>query len=194
MRRAILLLCTLSIAVLIGMSAAAAKRVALVIGIDRYDILPEQQQLKKAVNDAHALGDALRAVGYEVLVMENADRRSFNEVWQKFLSLLEPGDEATFFFAGHGLEIAGQNYLLPRDVPKPLSGESFLVKNESLSVFSHRPESVTFDSSIWPAPWADVQNCATTTSLPRGLPSAQSIPSASQRRQTRQQSAPLSQR
>lgn len=51
--------------------------------------------------------------------------------------------------------------------------------NGLVSVFSHRPESVTFDSSIWPAPWADVQNCATTTSLPRGLPSAQSIPSAS---------------
>jgi hypothetical protein len=34
----------------------------------------------------------------------------------------------------HGVEISGQNYLLPRDVPKPQSGEASLVKNESLSV------------------------------------------------------------
>ena len=47
---------------------------------------------------------------------------------------IEPGDEVAFFFAGHGIEIAGQNYLLPRDVPKPESGEAALVKNESLSV------------------------------------------------------------
>jgi hypothetical protein len=47
---------------------------------------------------------------------------------------IEPGDETAFFFAGHGVEISGQSYLLPRDVPKPQSGEASLVKNESLSV------------------------------------------------------------
>jgi hypothetical protein len=95
---------------------------------------PAEQQLKKAINDAHALDDTLKGLGYQVIAAENADRRRFNEAWQKFLSLIEPGDEAAFFFAGHGIEIAGQNYLLPRDVPRPESGEASLVKNESLSV------------------------------------------------------------
>jgi TPR repeat protein len=114
--------------------AHAAKRVALVVGIDAYDNLREQEQLKKAVNDARAFGQALESLGYRVIGADNADRRGFNENWQKFLSAIEPGDEAAFFFAGHGIEIGGQNYLLPRDVPKPQSGEASLVKNESLSV------------------------------------------------------------
>jgi hypothetical protein len=114
--------------------AAAAKRVALVVGIDGYDNLAAQEQLQKAVNDARTIGEALKTVGYEVIAVENADRRSFNASWQKFLSRIEPGDEAAFFFAGHGIEIAGQNYLLPSDIPKPQSGEASLIKNESLSV------------------------------------------------------------
>jgi cell division septation protein DedD len=115
-------------------STAWAKQVALVVGIDRYDNLPESQQLRKAVNDSHTLGAALQGLGYQVVSADNADRRTFNEKWQNFLSLIQPGDSAAFFFAGHGIEIAGQNYLLPRDVPKPQSGEAALVKNESLSV------------------------------------------------------------
>jgi caspase domain-containing protein len=134
MPRAAMLLFCLCAAVLTPAPASAAKRVALVVGIDQYDNLPAEQQLKKAANDANALGDTLKGLGYQVIVANNADRRGFNESWQKFLSLVEPGDEAAFFFAGHGIEIAGQNYLLPRDVPKPESGEASLVKNESLSV------------------------------------------------------------
>ena len=113
---------------------AFAKGVAFVVGIDAYDNLTRDQQLRKAVNDARTLGGTLQRLGYDVIAVENADRRSFNENWQKFLSLVQPGDEAAFFFAGHAIEISGQNYLLPRDVPKPRSGEASLVKNESLSV------------------------------------------------------------
>ena len=135
MRRAtMLLLCFCAILLALAPAAFAAKRVALVVGIDQYDNLPAEQQLKKAINDANALGATLRGLGYLVIVANNADRRGFNESWQKFLSLVEPGDETAFFFAGHGIEIAGQNYLLPRDVPKPESGDVSLVKNESLSV------------------------------------------------------------
>ena len=134
MRRATIMALCCCLSVLLAPEALAAKRVAFVVGIDAYDNLPAQEQLKKAVNDAHALGEALKGLGYQVVSADNADRRGFNESWQKFLSAVEPGDEAAFFFAGHGVEIAGQNYLLPRDVPKPQSGEASLVKNESLSV------------------------------------------------------------
>jgi hypothetical protein len=114
--------------------ALASKRVALVVGIDAYDNLPQQEQLQKAVNDARSLGETLQGLGYQVIAAENADRRGFNASWQKFLSAIEPGDEVAFFFAGHGVEIAGQNFLLPRDVPKPQSGEASLIKNESVGV------------------------------------------------------------
>ena len=55
-------------------AAHAAKRVAFVVGIDAYDNLPEQQQLKKAVNDAQAIGEALVGIGYEVKKADNVGR------------------------------------------------------------------------------------------------------------------------
>ena len=48
---------------------------------------------------------------------ENVGRLEFLRSWQQFLNRIEPGDEVAFFYAGHGVEIGGLNYLLPRDVP-----------------------------------------------------------------------------
>ena len=107
-----------AIAGLIAGPAQAEKRVALAIGIDVYDNLPAHEQLKKAVNDAKAMAAALRELGFEATVEENVARLAFTRAWQRFLNRLEPGDTAALFFAGHGVEIGGLNYLLPRDVPK----------------------------------------------------------------------------
>ena len=54
--------------------AYAAKRVAFVVGIDAYDNLTEPQQLKKAVNDARAIGEALAGLGYDVQKADNVGR------------------------------------------------------------------------------------------------------------------------
>ena len=115
-------------------AAHAAKRVAFVVGIDSYDNLPEQQQLKKAVNDAQAIGEALVGIGYEVKKADNVGRTDFLRQWQLFLNRLEPGDDAAVFFAGHGVEIDGQNFLLPRDVPRVASGEEEVLKGSGLSL------------------------------------------------------------
>jgi hypothetical protein len=114
------------IAVLAGVGAPAAhaeRRLALSVGIDVYDNLPAVEQLQKAVNDARAMGAALRELGFETAVEENLAKVPFARAWQRFLNLLEPGDTAALFFAGHGVEIGGLNYLLPRDVPKVVPGE-----------------------------------------------------------------------
>lgn len=115
-------------------AAHAAKRVAFVVGIDSYDNLPEQQQLKKAVNDARAIGEALVGLGYDVQKADNVGRTDFLRQWQLFLNRLEPGDDAAVFFAGHGVEIDGQNFLLPRDVPRVASGEEEVLKGSGLSL------------------------------------------------------------
>ena len=115
-------------------AAHAAKRVAFVVGIDSYDNLPEQQQLKKAVNDAQAIGEALVGLGYDVQKADNVGRTDFLRQWQLFLNRLEPGDDAAVFFAGHGVEIDGQNFLLPRDVPRVASGEEEVLKGSGLSL------------------------------------------------------------
>ena len=97
--------------------AEAERRLALSVGIDIYDSLPADQQLRKAVNDARAVGAALGELGFEVAVGENLTRDAFIRAWQAFLNRLEPGDTAALFFAGHGVVLDG-SYLLPRDVPR----------------------------------------------------------------------------
>jgi hypothetical protein len=55
--------------------ACAEKRIALVIGNDRYANLPAHEQLRKAVNDARAVGGALREIGFVVMSGENVGSR-----------------------------------------------------------------------------------------------------------------------
>ncbi|KIZ44823.1 peptidase C14, caspase catalytic subunit p20 [Rhodopseudomonas palustris] len=109
--------------------AQAAKRVALVIGNNDYKNVPK---LQKAVNDARTMGDTLKQLGFSVMVAENQDRKGFSRSLLAFDASIEPGDTAFFFFAGHGFEIAGQNFLLPVDVPAATEGQEELVRDASM--------------------------------------------------------------
>jgi hypothetical protein len=68
---------------------AYAKRVALVVGINKYDKLPHERQLVKAVNDARAIEVALKSVGFDVI--DDVGRSAFNLAWQQLLNKLSPG-------------------------------------------------------------------------------------------------------
>ena len=124
-------------------SVAQAKRVALVVGINKYDNLPRERQLIKAVNDARAMEAALKSVGFDVIKAEDVGRSTFNQVWQQLLNKVSPGDEVAVFFSGHGVEIDGGNYLVPRDIPAVGSGESRRLKNEAVSFDEMRRDLAT---------------------------------------------------
>ena len=109
--------------------AQAEKRVALVIGNNDYKNVPK---LQKAVNDARAMGATLKQLGFAVMVAENQTRQAFSETLLAFDRAVEPGDTAFFFYAGHGFEIAGQNFLLPTDVPAATEGQEELVRDASV--------------------------------------------------------------
>jgi len=109
--------------------AEAGKRVALVIGNNDYRNVPK---LQKAVNDARTMGDTLKQLGFSVMVAENQTRQGFSQSLLAFDASVEPGDTAFFFFAGHGFEIAGQNFLLPTDVPAATEGQEELVRDASI--------------------------------------------------------------
>ncbi|UFX48673.1 caspase family protein [Bradyrhizobium sp. 41S5] len=109
--------------------ARAEKRVALVIGNNDYRNVPK---LQKAVNDARTMGDTLKQLGFNVMVAENLNRQAFSETLLAFDRAVEPGDTAFFFYAGHGFEIAGQNFLLPTDVPAATEGQEELVRDASV--------------------------------------------------------------
>ena len=109
--------------------ALAEKRVALVIGNNDYRNVPK---LQKAVNDARTMGEVLRQLGFSVMIAENQTRQAFSETLLAFDKVVEPGDTAFFFYAGHGFEIAGQNFLLPTDVPAASEGQEELVRDASV--------------------------------------------------------------
>src|SRR3982075_2033724 len=109
--------------------AHAEKRVALVIGNNDYKNVPK---LQKAVNDARTMGDTLKQLGFTVMVAENQTRQAFSETLLAFDRAVDAGDTAFFFYAGHGFEIAGQNFLLPTDVPAASEGQEELVRDASV--------------------------------------------------------------
>jgi formylglycine-generating enzyme required for sulfatase activity len=112
--------------------AHAEKRVALVVGNDRYANLPANEQLQKAVNDAHAVGGALRQIGFDVIAGENLDRRALVARLDELTQRLAPGDTAFFFFSGHGVALDGINYILPADVPDIAGGQETRLRREAL--------------------------------------------------------------
>ena len=109
--------------------AYAEKRVALVVGNNDYRNVPK---LQKAVNDARTMGDTLKQLGFTVMVAENQNRQAFSQTLLAFDKAVDAGDTAFFFFAGHGFEIAGQNFLLPTDVPAATEGQEELVRDASV--------------------------------------------------------------
>jgi uncharacterized caspase-like protein len=69
------------------------------------------------VNDARAVGGALKQLGFEVMSGENVGRLALVDKLDAFARRLAPGDTAFFFFSGHGVALSGANYILPADVP-----------------------------------------------------------------------------
>ncbi len=99
-------------AVLLAQPAEAQEsRVALVIGNARYVEAP----LKNPVNDARAMAASLKARGFEVIARENATRSQMESAIADFGEKLNEGATGLFFFAGHGMQVQGRNYLVPVD-------------------------------------------------------------------------------
>jgi Caspase domain len=135
MRRKNFLLQALALALLwlhaMPLAAWADGRIALVIGNSQYgNVTP----LKNAVADAEAVAANLQALGFDVTKALNANRGRMNEAIGVFLEKAGPETDAVIYFAGHGVELAGANYLLPTDVPGLRPGQERLLRVESISL------------------------------------------------------------
>ncbi|MDK9726385.1 MAG: caspase domain-containing protein [Sterolibacteriaceae bacterium MAG5] len=91
--------------------AVAEKRVALVIGNAAYRTAP----LSNPVNDAHDMAEALRQVGFEVIEKTNATQKEMLRAITQFGEKLRADSVALFFYAGHGMQVKGKNFLVPID-------------------------------------------------------------------------------
>jgi hypothetical protein len=85
------------------------QRVALVIGNSAYTDAP----LTNPVNDARAIVKALQESGFSVIVRENLDQRGMLGALREFGDRLRAGGTGLFYYAGHGMQIKGRNYLIP---------------------------------------------------------------------------------
>ncbi len=106
-------------AALVGQSPAFAqrnapeslKRVALIIGNGAYPSSP----LKNPVNDARAISRALKDLGFDVTHRENLTQKAMADAIRQFGARLTPGTAAVFYYAGHGMQVQGRNFLIPVD-------------------------------------------------------------------------------
>jgi len=91
---------------------AAGRRVALVVGNNAY---PKTSALHNAVADAVAIGQALGGLGFGVDLVRDATQEAFERAVDRFVNNVQAGDVALFYYSGHGLEVRGENYLVPVD-------------------------------------------------------------------------------
>jgi carboxyl-terminal processing protease len=92
-------------------AAAPLRQMALVIGNADYRV----GALKNPVNDAKAVAGALRGLGFEVALRENTALRDMIESFRRFSIDARAAQVRVIFYAGHGVQVKGRNYLLPVD-------------------------------------------------------------------------------
>lgn len=112
--RALLLLLIMGLALIVpgASQAAVEKRVALVIGNGLYK---NTVQLPNAPNDARAMSATLRRMGFQVIEGIDLSGAGMTEKLREFSGVLNGADVGLVFYAGHGLQVAGENYLVPID-------------------------------------------------------------------------------
>lgn len=93
-------------------NALAEKRVALVIGNSAYQHVP---QLANPRNDAADMAAKLEGLGFDVVSGEDLDFASMRNAAREFTKKLEGADLSLFFYAGHGLQVNGSNFMAPVD-------------------------------------------------------------------------------
>lgn len=103
------------------------QRLALVIGNSAYRTSP----LKNPARDARDMSAVLQRLGFQVIYEENATRRRMDEAVRAFYSKLRHSETGLFYYAGHGMQVKGRNYLIPVDARIETESD---VEHESIDV------------------------------------------------------------
>jgi hypothetical protein len=122
---------------LLALPASAQKRVGLVIGNSAYK---HATALANPANDANDMGAALKELGFEVILGLDLDKRGFDQRVREFSRALPDAETGVFYYAGHGLQVLGRNFLIPvdaqlqseRDLDFEASSLDFILKQMEL--------------------------------------------------------------
>ena len=117
----------------VGLAEEGTKR-AFVVGISEYDKLLPEFGLQNPAPDARAIAAELGRLGYRVTSGTDVTGYEFQGLFADFLDSVDQADTVVLFLSGHGIEIDGQNFLLPRDAPQAEYGRLSKLKRLSISV------------------------------------------------------------
>lgn len=123
-------------AVTCGSGPVAGERVALLVGNDRYDNA-RWPRLGNPVNDVNRVCEALARAGFAVRVVRDAPIDTMREAFDRFAADARGARSVVIYYAGHGFEYAGRNYMVPTDGPasaSPSEIDSSFVSLEGLVI------------------------------------------------------------
>ncbi|RKX81737.1 MAG: hypothetical protein DRP58_11420 [Spirochaetes bacterium] len=109
MKKNIVIFLLLTATLLFAVTEPARK--ALVVGNSAY----QAGSLTNPENDAESIAEVLKSAGFEVILTTNRNLRQMEGDLRSFRQSINKGDVALFFYAGHGVQVDGKNYLLPVD-------------------------------------------------------------------------------
>ena len=110
--RCFILTCVVALTLASQAGASGGRRVALIIGNSAYQ---HTAQLANPKNDASDFGGALTKLGFEIVLGADLDKSRMDRAIRQFAEKLNGAELGVFFYAGHGLQYDGQNYLVPVD-------------------------------------------------------------------------------
>jgi formylglycine-generating enzyme required for sulfatase activity len=95
----------------LNLAQTKARKIALVIGNTEYASNP----LSNPVNDAQLIADSLKKIGFQVVIKKDLTKEQMVLAFDQFAREIKSGDVVFFYYAGHGLQIGGKNFLIPTD-------------------------------------------------------------------------------
>lgn len=173
LRRLSLVICVCLVTLLSASDAAvqAAGRAALVIGNGEYLY---SKSLTNPINDANDMADLLEVLGFKVIKLINGDFGKIRSAVRSFNTLVEKSDIGLIYYAGHGMELGGDNWLIPVDAELrtdlDLTGEAINLKMILQSVSRARELGLVILDSCRDNPFAaKMVRSKMTRSVDRGL-------------------------
>lgn len=155
-------------------SASQGRRIALVIGNSAYKNV---EQLDNPKNDARIVGASLKNIGFDdVRIVTDATRDALKEALRKFADDARNADWALVYYAGHGVELNGVDYLVPIDArltsERELAAQSIPLADVTAAIEGARKLKLVLIDACRDNPFDEAQAAAKTASPPPAVASA----------------------
>ncbi len=139
-----------------GVAEAGSKRVALVIGNGAYQSVP---QLPNPRRDAEVVSTALRKQGFEVVTAVDLSRVELEKAVERYTRALNGADISLFYYSGHGVEVGGENRIIPIDAtlskPEELETQTFSLQTILLYMQSNSQAQLLYLDACRDNPFSD---------------------------------------